>query len=106
MFLEPINEVSDAIVGDEGCAVDLDGQVDDVPLLGLAADRASGELGGNAVECSHPPVLTVLIKRALAQRCKSLVTLGVVAVGSVQLFQNGPRRDLGGVEVDKLIKEG
>ena len=36
--LESLDEVGNAVIGDNGCATDLDRQVDKIPLFGVAAD--------------------------------------------------------------------
>ena len=47
--MEPLDEVSDAVVGDEGCAADLIVQIDDASLVGLVAETKRSSHRRNAL---------------------------------------------------------
>ena len=102
---ESVNEFSDAIVGDTCSPANLDGHVDEIPLLGLAADRAGGQVGGNAIERRNPAVLPVFSQRSLAQHSDCLITVCIVHMRPVKFFENCPRHDLVGVECDEVGKK-
>ena len=103
--LESLDEVGNAVIGDNGCATDLDRQVDKIPLFGVAADWAGSQSSGDVLQRGIPSILPVFSEWSLEQLNHFLVAVGVIAMRSVKLLQKGPRRNLGSVERDELMKQ-
>ena len=103
--LESLDEVGNAVIGDNGCATDLDRQVDKIPLFGVTADWAGSQSSGDVLQRGIPSILPIFSEWSLEQLNHFLVAVGVIAMRSVKLLQKGPRHNLGSVERDELMKQ-